>query len=260
MIRVLREGALGNLVLAGLAITVALAVWSAVSANNQIDTLETAKEALALDLVEVIREHSVTKKELKAALDNPQTQTVYKTIKERVPGPVEIREVIKWKTRIETREVPVETIREVFKLSQCAGLDDMVEYDGYIYGEIVKVSAKHGNIAVGGWANCYINDYEMVSEEFEWDATEAMTLAGVGSERGHRWWVGLDYALLKNERDIPLAQYIFDNTPNTITAQFSPTNIRVDAGRIWFPRKRWSIGTGWYVDADSTGPRVMLLR
>ena len=245
-------------ILAGISVLAAVALWSAITANDKLAVARQHAERLELEKRGLVVAHGKTKAELKKLIDNPKTQTVVKTITKEVPGPVQVREVVKWRTKTETREVPVETIVEVFKFDpeMCPGLGDLtLEYDGWIYGEVVEVGTERDNVVIGGWANCYINDYEMVSEEFDWDATEAFALSGLALS-GHpkRWWVGLDYALLANSETLSC------DYPCSSPLRVDPQRFRLDGGRILFPKKKWSVGAGWFVDGRSTGPRVMLMR
>ena len=69
----------------------------------------------------------------------------------------------------------------------------------------------------------------------------------------HRWYATLHVALVRETRTPELAQYIFDDVPNSITAAFTPDRLRLEVGRRWFPRKRYPIRTGAWADSSSAG-------
>ncbi len=191
--RVLREGGLGSLALAGLAVVAAAAIWSAVVANDKIDEQKKMLELGELQRSGLLVQLDVTKGELKLLIDNPVTQTIYRTITEQLPGKVttEIVEVIKWKTKTVTVKVPVDVIKTVFHCDA----EEPVEIAGDITGEILKVKTKRGNIIINGRAECIINDVPMFESEFDWDATEAWALND--RQRRKRWskYLGLQYGL-----------------------------------------------------------------
>jgi hypothetical protein len=236
-------------------------------ARQKITDLERQEEEQRLRADGLVVMLDATAKELKKLADARAVDPII----ERVPGPTKVVEVIKWKTK----EVPVtvtkEKIKEIFKLTDCTDLvlaagteedDEWVEPLGYIEGQVVKVETRKGNAVVSGFAECIIEDTVFVDEEFDWDATEAWNLAR--RQDAKRWWAGLDYSLYTRSPDVSAecaSTYPGNANPPPFSCTASASvdkasRFAVEAGRVWFPLKRYSIGTGVEVGTDHAAATV----
>ncbi len=284
--KVLREGGLGSLVLAGIAVTAAAAIWSAVRANNTINEMERAAEAADFDNKKVIRLHDATKKELKDFVDARLAESLLAVAPDAV-----IETVIKWRTKkvpvYETkwRDVvcpslpdPTPTVsgdREPVKPPPLFNPNDL---EGFVDGQIVGATTEKGNVIISGFADAFLDydgrEYHMFGSEFDWDATEALTLAGLlKKDPVKRWLLGVEYALLTNETTLTPSCGSRDRSPRNYRSlhgyddyscqsspvTFSLEKFRVDFSRIWFPRKKVSIATGGFAQSNAIGPRLSVL-
>ena len=246
MIKLIRESSWSTLLLGSLVIVAFAGFWTAAQSRKQITEYERELELRELRVKELITITEVQQKELREKVP----VEVIKYIDREVPGPIRIREVIKWKTK--RVEVPVERVREVVEWRDvvCNDLDwEVPEFDGYVEGHVTQVDTRHGNTVVTGNATCYLNDVAVIDDApFDFDATNAWREA---EQRlpVKRWYVGAQIGLRLD--DIVAGQYIFNGVSNDLSV--APADVRVYGGARLFPRKKYTPRIGLHVDEFSAG-------
>jgi len=241
--KLLRENSWSTLLLGGLVIVAFAGFWTAAQSRKQATEYERIVEERELHIRELTTVVELREKELREQVP----VEVIKYIDREVPGPVRIREVIKWRTK--TVEVPVERVREVTKWRDvvCNDLDwsgpDILY--GYVEGHVINVDTQHGNTVVTGEASCYVDEVALIEDApFDFEATNAWRRA-IHRQPVHRNIVTLDGG-------VSMSAVGFDyNTDTYIDA----ARWRAGYSRILFPRKSLSLAVGGYVDADQVGAR-----
>lgn len=144
---------------------------------------------------------------------------------------------------------------------ECPGLAELFDVKQFQFdiGDMrVESESEAGNLFLTGYAELFLVAPEdmagfLGTAEYRRDVTEFVASEAIERPRGQRWYAGLHYAVQVRSRDVPLADYIFNSVPNTITARFTPDRFRGYAGVRLFPLKARSYRLGVFADSDSQG-------
>ncbi len=292
-------GHVKNVVIGALTVTAVVVFWVAARADNRADAAAKALEASELVLKKQTVALDKTKAELaeladpelvKAVLEaapDAEVTSVVEFATERAEVPLDVIVDVDWdewfnqwsSADIEWYEVEDDGTETPIELEpdEVAGMLEEVrcDFDSLdetlgigVTGEIDTLETKKGNTIVTGKAqawgcdndeeNCpsdppVAGDVVLAELPFKWDATKAYKLA-TKSENVKRWWVGGNYGLLSDSTRLGS---ICDYWCSTL--ELDPTRFSFDGGRIFFPRKRFSVGLGAFAKSDQLGGRVMVL-